>query len=181
MATYRKRTSGNWQAVIRVRGYPVRSKTGFANKTQARRWAEREEIAMRTGTWTDRSRAERVTLGELLARYANEVTPNKRGHETELLRIRQFQKYPLASRIVATLRPEDISCYIAERLITCKGSTVNRELNTLHHLFVIARKRWGINMVNPCDDIERPQNPPPGARRGGSTTGCLPSRTHSLG
>lgn len=166
MATYRKRPGGRWEAIIRVRGYPRRSKGGFPTKTRARRWAEREEIAMRSGTWTDRSRAEQVTLGELLARYREEVTPHKRGHEAEALRLKILQRHPLANRIVATLRPEDISTFVAKRLAAGrKGSTVNRDIALLHHLFVIARKRWGVAIVNPCDDIERPKNPPGRDRR----------------
>lgn len=163
MATYRKRASGRWQAVIRVKGFPPQNKTGFATKTQARHWAEREEVAMRTGTWADRSIAEHVTLGELLARYSQDVTPRKKGHATEQLRIKFLRRHPLSNRIVATLCSEDINRYITERLKEGRaGSTVNRELNLLHHLFVIARKRWGVNVVNPCADMERPKNP--GAR-----------------
>lgn len=166
MATYRQRPSGRWEAIIRVRGYPRRAKSGFANKTQARRWAEREEVAMRTGVWVDRARAEQVTLADLLTRYGNEVSPHKRGHAAETLRLKCLHRHPLAMRIVATLRPEDIAAYVTERLATGrKGSTVNRDIALLHHIFSIARKRWGIMIPNPCDDIERPKNPPGRHRR----------------
>jgi len=165
MATFRRRATG-WQAIIRVKGYPQRSKGHFRTKAAAREWATREEAEMRSGVWRDRTRAEQVTLAELLDRYNNEISPRKKGCEAERLRIKQLKQRPLAGRIVATIRPEDISAYITQRLAEGrKGSTINRELNLLHHLFEIARKRWGIAIANPAGDVERPKESQPRDRR----------------
>ena len=46
-----------------------------------------------------------------------------------------------------------------------KSSSVNRRLAILSHLFTIAKKEWGYDVVNPVLSIRRPTNPEPRDRR----------------
>jgi hypothetical protein len=72
MATIRK-LRGRWQAQVRRRGVPPRAKS-FDKRAEADRWArDLEAEADRNGWVADTRVAEKTTLGELLARYANEV------------------------------------------------------------------------------------------------------------
>jgi hypothetical protein len=84
MATIRK-LRGRWQAQVRRRGVPPRAKS-FDKRAEADRWArDLEAEADRNGWVADTRVAEKTTLGELLARYANEVNlpsvvPSPRKH-----------------------------------------------------------------------------------------------------
>ena len=82
MATIRQ-VRGRWQAMVRRRGVPPRCKS-FDKRTDATRWArELEAEADRSGWVADTRLAEKTTLGELLTRYRNQVSPTKRSAHTE--------------------------------------------------------------------------------------------------
>jgi hypothetical protein len=77
MATIRQ-LRGRWQAMVRRRGVLPRCKS-FDKRTDATRWArELEAEADRSGWVADTRLAEKTTLGELLTRYRDQVSPTKR-------------------------------------------------------------------------------------------------------
>jgi len=162
MASIWKR-GGYWRAAVRRQGYPAVTST-FDSKADADSWARRIESEMDRGMFVDRTEAERNTLGDLLQRYADEVSPLKKGCSDELLRIQKIRRDLLAQYKVAALSGKVIADYRDRRLRgTAKdravsGSTVNRELNLLGHVLNVARKEWGVHMdVNPVSIIRRPR------------------------
>src|SRR6202012_474307 len=82
MATIRHRGPHQFQAIVRKRGYPVQRDT-FETEREARDWAAGVEVDMTRGAFIDRSPLKRTTFGDLLTKYLIEVTPKKRGAETE--------------------------------------------------------------------------------------------------
>jgi hypothetical protein len=76
---------GYWRAEIRRVGYPSQWRT-FDTRAEAEAWARRIESEMDRGTFVDRTEAERNTFGDLLERYAEEVSPHKKGAAEERLR-----------------------------------------------------------------------------------------------
>ena len=82
MATIIKRPSGNWKAIIRKAGWPLKAKT-FRTQRDAEEWARRTEDEMVRGVHIVRAAAERLTLAEALKRYTAEVTPTKRPSSQE--------------------------------------------------------------------------------------------------
>jgi len=106
--------------------------------------------------FVSRAEAESTTLRELLERYKEEITPLKKGAAPESARIRAFLKYPLAYRIVASIRGVDIARYRDARLKKVSPATVKRELVIISHLLEVARKEWGIQVTNPVRDIKLP-------------------------
>lgn len=101
MASITKRGPYQFQVQIRRKGYLPQIET-FESKREAEAWATVIESEMHRGVFVDRSEAERTTFGEVLERYAREVTPNKRGYETEMHRINALKKHPLAARFMAS-------------------------------------------------------------------------------
>jgi hypothetical protein len=102
MATIR-RLRGRWQAMVRRRGVPPRCKS-FDKRTDATRWArELEAEADRSGWVADTRLAEKTTLGELLTRYRDQVSPTKRSAHTEKARINAMVRRPIAHRTLAKL------------------------------------------------------------------------------
>src|ERR1700731_1940589 len=97
MATIRKLRE-RWQAQVRRRGVPPRAKS-LDKRADAERWARKLEAeADRSGWVADTRAAEKLTLGELLARYANEVTPTRRAAVSEKSRINSNVRCPIAYR-----------------------------------------------------------------------------------
>lgn len=154
---------GYWRAEIRRVGYPSQWRT-FDTRAEAEAWARRIESEMDRGTFVDRTEAERNTFGDLLERYAKEVSPHKKGAAEEKLRIRKICRDSIATYKVAALSGKIFADYRDRRLKgdakqrPVSASTVNRELTLLSHVLNVARKEWGVHMdVNPVSIIRRPR------------------------
>ncbi len=158
MASYRKRKD-NWQVQIRRQDHPPLSKS-FKLKSDGERWARTIESAIDRGELVASSEPTNTikTLGDLMTRYRDRVTPQKRGKDTEALRINKFLSHPLCKINVKSITPPLIAQYRDERLKKVKGDTVRRDLTILSHAFNIAIREWGIPLViNPVSRVDRPK------------------------
>lgn len=154
-----------WRVEIRRIGYPTLNRT-FDSKVDAEAWARSVEVEMDRGIFVDRTEAEITTFGDLLKRYAAEISPHKKGGDGEILRIRKLRQDKLAAYKVSALTGKVMAEYRDTRLRQVTGSTVNRELTLIGHVLTIARKEWGIPMeVNPVSMIRRPKENRARARR----------------
>jgi hypothetical protein len=86
----------------------------------------------------------------LMQRYLREVTPAKKGAIQEGYHMRPLMRSKIAAYTPATLTPQAVREWRDERLRTACGTTVNRQLNLLHHVIEHARKEWGIGNGNAC-------------------------------
>ena len=155
MATIRQRAS-RWQCIIKRKGYPLQSKT-FDLRKDAEKWARQQERAIDAGQWVDRTEAEQTTLGELLERYAKEVSSAKRGHIAERYRIERFKRSTLAKYSPAAITSQMIATWRDSRLTEVSSGTVLRELLLLGHIFTTAIREWGIALSsNPVHLIRKP-------------------------
>ena len=163
MATCRKRANG-WEFQVRPRGRKSVTRT-FRVKADGQAWAAGLENEYARGIFRDRSSAERYTVGSLLRRYRDQVTPLKKSAVQERLRIDALLRDPLAQIRAADLRPQDLANFRDERLAKVTGSTVLRDLTLLSHVFNVARKEWSVQFDNPCSAIRRPKENRPRKRR----------------
>ena len=152
--------------MVRRRGVPPRCKS-FDKRTDATRWArELEAEADRSGWVADTRLAEKTTLGELLTRYRDQVSPTKRSAHTEKARINAMVRRPIAHRTLAKLTSADVATYRDERLKDVAPATVVRELNTLSHAIETALREWGLWLPrNPVKMVRRPSVPQGRKRR----------------
>ena len=60
MANLRKRGPSQWQAQVRVCGYPNQTKT-FDTRAAAERWAKATEVEMAQGAFLSRTKAQSTT------------------------------------------------------------------------------------------------------------------------
>ncbi len=97
MASVRKRGARQWQAQVRKRGYPQETKT-FATRAAAERWVRQVEHETDMGYFVSRAEAESTTLGELIDRYVEDVTPLKKGSVPEACRLLAIKRHTLAAR-----------------------------------------------------------------------------------
>ena len=114
MATYRKR-NGKLQAIVRHRDIGTRARS-FHTKLAAIKWVFGVEEQLEAGTFGT-LRPTHVTLGELLVRYASDVTPVKRGATTELRRLQRFIKDPVSGLKVSQLTSQAIAAFRDRRLL----------------------------------------------------------------
>lgn len=155
MATVRKRTAG-WEVQVRRRGFPVVTRT-LPTRAEADAWAAVVESEMARGVFVNRSLAEATTFGQLLERYAREVTVVKKGAFVEGVRIRALLREPIAQVALARLTGARIAQWRDERLRSVSGSTVNRDLNLFSHVLNVARKEWGYPIENTVGLVRRPR------------------------
>ncbi|MDK4739390.1 site-specific integrase [Rhizobium sp. CNPSo 3464] len=156
MATIRK-LRGRWQAQVRRRGMKPRCKS-FDSKVEAEKWArDLESQVDRFGAAPDTKILETTTLGQLLERYQQEVSPLKRGSVQEIQRIDVLRRHELAYRTMVGLSPQDISSFRDERLRSVAASTTVRELAILSHVIEVAIRDWGLPLArNVVKLVRRP-------------------------
>lgn len=158
MASIINRGPYQFQALIRRKGYPTQTRT-FESQREAKDWARDVEAKMRRGEFADLSEAEATTLGVLLERYRQEVTPEKRGYVQENYRLLQLIRHPISLRSLASLRNVDFSDYRNERIKQVGPKTVQLELALLSAVLNNARRDWSIPIENSVTDIRKPKLP----------------------
>lgn len=157
MASIRKRND-KWQAQVRRTGHNPRSKS-FQNRADALRWIRQTELELdRLALAYDPSRLERITVADLLTRYRDEVTSQKRGVASEAKRIEVFLREKWAGLTLARISPQAFTQHRDARLRQVKAGTVIRELGLLHAVFEVARREWDIPLQeNPLAKVRKPK------------------------
>ena len=152
MATIRKRTN-KWQVLIRRQGLSI--SRSFLILKDAQAWARHMEAQADRGALPPDAKAlDRITLGELVIRYRDTITPMKRTATTEHVVLTAFLRRSICSKTLSELRTVDFVAYRDERLKQIKASSLSRELTPIRHLFEIARKEWGLPIQhNPLTDL----------------------------
>ena len=157
MASIRERF-GTWQVRVRLEGYPAETKS-FATRAEAHKWARHMETSMDTGTYLSRSGADKALMSDVLQRYADEVSPSKRGHLDEVIRIKALKRAKMAAFALEKLTPACVACFRDERLRTVKAGAVIRDLSLLSSVINHARREWGATIDNPCLLVKKPPAP----------------------
>jgi len=137
----------SYHAQVRLRGYAPQTAT-FERKTDARKWAQDTEVAIRSGRYFVSREAERHTLSQLVDRYCEETLPRK--PKTAIFQKRQLNwwKNQLGALRLSEVTPSVIvGCREKLRKAglsgrPCSPSTVNRYLSALSHAFSIACREW---------------------------------------
>ena len=146
-----------WQVKIRRRGYPPQSAT-FDTRGKAETWAKHVETDMDRGTFASDTEAGSTTLAEALDRYEREITPGKKGAHDEHYKLNVWRKSALACRFLSSIQGKDLALWRDAELE--RGSapgTIRRRLALLSHVFVIAKREWGMSsLVNPADNVRLP-------------------------
>jgi integrase len=153
MAIIRKR-SGKYHAQIRKTGYQPLTKT-FSSLTTAKRWASATEADMERSLHV--VIPDNTTIGELLDRYEEEVSPQHKSHQVEKYRLQTLRKY-LGDKRVSNFSPALLCKYRDTRLRAVSPVSLKRELTILSSVLNIAIKEWGIVIPqNPVSMISLPK------------------------
>ena len=151
MAYIRKRTNG-WRAEVERAG--VRESATFATKSAAEAWARKTESDLLA---RKRGALPKYTVMQALEKYAEEVTPKKRGAQWELRRISVFMAARWATKLLQDLTTADLAAWRDERLLGITPGSVRRDLTVLRSILKTAVKEWQWIDVSPLDDLEAPE------------------------
>jgi len=153
-----------WRAQIAIKD--VRESKVFSTKAEAVSWAAKRETEIRDGAATGIQKGK--TLDDAFRRYEKEVSVHKRGHRQEVLRMAAIGRTVISGIALQEMKLADITSDVLgrwrdHRLTVDKvlGSSVNRDLNLLSHVFASASKEWKWIATSPTTDVRRPADPPP--------------------
>ena len=154
MASIRK-AGKSWEVFVTKNG--VRKSATFPTKIEAQNWGaatEADIIAGKVSGIPDK------TFGDLLSKYANEVSPNKRGSRWEIIRINKYLKDDIAKVHLRDLNSSHFAAWRDMRLKEVGNGSVLREWNILSNACKVARDEWRWITDSPMKPVAKPQKPP---------------------
>lgn len=148
---------------IRIKGSPPQHGS-FKRKTDAERWIQHTESAIREGRHFKSSEAKRRTLGQMIDRYIADVLPTKKKSEHKQTMQLNWWKNQIGSYYLCDITP---SLIVEQRDILLKGvtcrnkvrnpATVVRYMAVLSHAFTVAIKEWGWVDDSPLRKVTKPK------------------------
>jgi integrase len=184
MPSITRRPKGSFLARVYVSGFPRQTRS-FTTLERAQTWAVATEASLHYHRAVERralvtppvchpqiplaaveewmslqpSPESPPSLLDALARYAREITPQKKGAANEERRIRQWQRHPLATFALSDIRGYHLAKHRDDR--TSAGispSTLQKEFAVLSHLYRIASTDWGFeSLLNPVKAMRKPK------------------------
>lgn len=165
------KTGVKYRVLIRLKGCPPQSAT-FARKTDAKKWAQDTESAIRDGRYLRTVEAKKHTVGDMIDKYiAGHLVGKKAAEDTE--RHLLYWKEQIGAKLLSDVTPALIGSvrddllnnpYVTTRKIgdkvveterKRKGATVNRYMAALGHCITAAVKEWGWMESNPMRNVQK--------------------------
>ena len=155
MATITKRKSGKWTAEVRTHKKYI-SKT-FIKKSNASNWAKEIEYQLDREQYEDFSESVRITLGELITRYRDEITPTKKGAKEEKYKLNFILRNKIVKCRVLSLKTKQILEFKNDIKETRAASTVNKYIHYIYTIWETARVQWDIALPsrNPASLVSK--------------------------
>lgn len=156
---YIRKVKAGYRAEVERKG--VRDSQTFVTKAAASAWAARREAEILDGS---ASKWPRKTLADAMRKYELEVTPGKGAAKFERHTFgMMLDRYPaLCARMLSEIEAKDLSAWRDDLLKRVSGSTVQRYINTLRHLWIKASREWQWTPEpTPWRSIEMPRHAPP--------------------
>ena len=167
MASIRKRTRTkgvSYRVDVRLKGFPTQRAT-FRRLTDAKRWAQHTESAIREGRYFKTAESRKHTLGEMIDRYIRDVLPKKAKNINQKTQL-GWWKSELGDFTLADVTPDKIA-ECRDKLLTGASksgfkfapATVVRYMAALSHTFTIAINEWGWLEDSPMRKVSKPSLP----------------------
>jgi integrase len=156
MGSVKKRGERQYQAIIRLKGYPAKTKTHNSEK-EAKDWIRLTEAKMTAGVFVDMVKEMQEPFDCILFRYLHEVTASHKGAESEGYRICRMRKQDLAQYKISAVTPAVLRAYRDLRLTEVAPGSVRRDLELLRAIFNYAAREWELPIVNPVSAIKLPE------------------------
>ena len=166
MGTIREYTKDDgtvtFHAEVRLRGYTPQ-RDSFRTKSQAKKWIQDTESAIRDGRHFKTTEAKRHTLGELIDRFVNQWLPKYPKRQDKQTALLTWWKNRLGHHVLSDLTPAVIAeardTFLSEttkRKQLRSPSTVNRFLAALSKALTVAVQEWGWLDDSPMRKVAKP-------------------------
>lgn len=152
-----------------VRHKDRRDSAVFSTKAEAKAWAAERETEFRRlikdGVNTEK------TIKDCFNRYGEEVSPSKKGGVWEVKRLAAIEQHLINGKKLGAMLLHEVTADTLGRWRDMRlaegvsGSTVNRDMSLLSHVFTTARREWKWIAASPTADVRRPANPAARDRR----------------
>ena len=167
MARIKTRTAtdgtARYTAEVRLKGYPAQTAT-FKRKTDATKWVQNTESAIREGRHFKTTESKKHTLGDLVDRYIKDVLPTKPKQAPAQRPQLERWKAELGCYVLADITPALI-VEVRDKLLTESAprgnirspATVVRYMAALSHAFTIAVNEWQWLEDSPMRKVKKPK------------------------
>jgi integrase len=146
-----------YRVKIKLKGYPPQSAT-FQRLTDAKKWAQQTEAAIREGRHFKTAEAKKHTFSDLAIRYYAEILPHYSEKEQKERKSKlEWWRQGIGHYLLADITPATIA-EIRNRL-TQSPATVDKYIKNLSHAFVISVNDWGWLQDNPVKKVKSPKLP----------------------
>lgn len=139
--------NGKFLARIRITGKPSISET-FNDKRSAQAWAVQTEDQIRRGVY-EFNRQAMPTLRQALDDYLKKITPRKKGAKIERYVIGKLQLLPVAAKPIDQIQSAEFARLRDAWAKEISPSTIQKRHALLSHLYSVANREWGYDVVNP--------------------------------
>jgi len=162
MASIEKRTTQggklSYRVKVRLKGYPIQTAT-FERLTDARKWSQHTEAAIREGRHFKTTEAKKHTLADLVDRYVKDVLPTKPKQIKDQSHQLKWWKDKIGNYLLADVTPPLIVQCRDDLAESRSPATVNRYLAALSHAFTIAINEWEWIEGSPLSKVRKPKEP----------------------
>ena len=167
MATIQKRQNESnvtsYRVQVRLKGHPAQTAT-FLRLTDAKKWAQQTESAIREGRHFKTSEAKKHTLKEAFDRYVREILchkkdkVNQQGHLAYWRgAIGDYRLCDVTPALIIEHRNALLDASLNNHAVS--PSTANRYTQSLSHVLAIACKEWEWLHDNPVAKISKYKEP----------------------
>lgn len=155
----------SYRARVRLKGYPPQVAT-FSRKTDARKWIQDTESAIRDGRYFKSAEAKKHTFKDMIDRYIRDVIPTRPKDQNKQEALVTWWKGELGAYTLADVTAAKIT-ECRDKLLredtyrNTKRSpaTVVRYLAALSHVYSVAVNEWEWLENNPVRRVRKPTEP----------------------
>ena len=155
MGSVWKEKNKKWRAEIRRKDRYL-GKT-FPSKGSATRWVREVEQQLDREQYEDFRQSASLTLGHLIIRYRDEITPGKKGAQTETYKLNFLSRQPIAKTKILRLTTKKVLDFKKSISEGRAPATINKYLHYIYTIWETARINWGITLPpnNPTALVKR--------------------------
>ena len=151
-----------YQTQVRIKGHPPQT-ASFERKTDAKRWGDQTEAAIRQRRYFDVFEAQRHTAAEMIDRFTTDVLPNRPKQRRDLISHLAWWRSEVGAHRLSELTPSVLS---AARDKLTKGKTVRKKkrapatvlriMASMSAVLKVAERDWGWIESSPMAKISKP-------------------------
>ncbi len=155
MANITKLKSGKWR--VQIRSHNKYISKSFLKKAHASMWAKEIEYQLDRDQYEDFSDSARISLGELITRYRDEITPHKKGRNTEKYKLNFILRHKIAKVKLLSLKAKHVIDFKKDISEGRAPSTINKYIHYIYTVWETAQLNWDITLPyrNPCDLVKK--------------------------